>query len=155
VRFGRPRIRRTSGGAIEFGISDQERDVIGALLPQMQELLTVGDESLERLFPPAYADDKERDAEYQRLMRDDLLGSHFSDLDVIEETLRAPKLEPAQAEAWMRALNGLRLVIGTKLDVSEDMDPPELDDPDGPLYGVYDYLTHLVGELVEALAGRT
>src|SRR6266508_1700917 len=121
MRFGRARIRRRKDGAFDFRIGEQERELIKSLLPQMQELLAVDDPSLTRLFPPAYANDAERDEEYRRLTRDDLLASRFSDFDVVEHTVEADRLEEHEAEAWMRALNGLRLVLGTRLDVTEDM----------------------------------
>ncbi|MGH9116449.1 MAG: DUF2017 family protein [Acidimicrobiales bacterium] len=152
MRIGRARIRRRRDGAIDFRIGEQERELIKSLLPQMQELLAVDDPSLTRLFPPAYANDAERDAEYRRLTRDDLLASRFSDFDVVERTVAADRLEEAEAEAWMRALNGLRLVLGTRLDVTEDMDRPEPDDPEAPAFAVYEYLSMVVSELVDALA---
>jgi hypothetical protein len=153
VRFGRARIRRRKDGAIDFRIGDHERELVRGLLPQMQELLAIDDPSLTRLFPPAYANDPERDDEYRRLTRDDLLASRFSDFDVVERTIDADRLEEAEAESWMRALNGVRLVLGTRLDVSEDMGRPEPDDPEGPAYAVYEYLSVVVSELVDALAG--
>jgi Domain of unknown function (DUF2017) len=152
MRFGRARIRRRKDGAIDFRIGEQERELIKSLLPQMQELLAVDDPSVTRLFPPAYANDDELDAEYRRLTRDDLLASRFSDFDVVEHTVAADRLEEDEAEAWMRALNGLRLVLGTRLDVTEDMDRPEPDDPDAPAFAVYEYLSMVVSELVDALA---
>jgi Domain of unknown function (DUF2017) len=152
VRFGRARIRRTRDGSFEFRISDAERELVGGLVPQMQELLTVDDPALRRVFPPAYADDEAKDDEYRRLMRDDLLAGRFGDLDVIEETLQAERLTAEQTEAWLRALNGVRLVLGTRLDVTEDMDRPEPDNPDAPSFAVYEYLSMLVSELVDALA---
>ncbi|MGH9245556.1 MAG: DUF2017 family protein [Acidimicrobiales bacterium] len=152
MRLFRPRIRRTSDGGFDFGISDAERELVGGLLSQMQELLAMGDESLQRLFPPAYAADEERESEYRRLMGDELLSARFADLDVIEETLQDDRLQREQLEAWMRGLNGVRLVMGTRLDVTEDMGAPDPDDPDAALIEVYHYLSGLVDELVGALA---
>jgi hypothetical protein len=153
VRFGKARIRRRRDGTIDLRIGEHERELIGGLLPQMQELLALDDPSLTRLFPPAYANDAELDEEYKRLTRDDLLASRFSDVDVVERTIDADRLEEAEAESWMRALNGLRLVLGTRLDVTEDMARPAVDDPDAQAYAVYEYLSLVVSELVDALAG--
>ena len=52
----------------------------------------------------------------------------------------------------MTALNDLRLVLGTRLDVSEDTVEVEPDDDDAPAYAVYGYLSYLLGEVVDALA---
>ncbi len=50
------------------------------------------------------------------------------------------------------ALNDIRLVIGTKLDVSED---PSFeisdDDPDAPAFAIYAYLGWLLEQVVDAL----
>lgn len=59
-----------------------------------------------------------------------------------------------QADAWLSAINDVRLALGTTLDVSEDM-PDQLpdDDPRAPHLGVYHWLTWLQESLVAALAG--
>jgi Domain of unknown function (DUF2017) len=154
VRLGRSRIRRRKDGTYDLRLGEKERRLIEGLIPQMQELLAMDDPSLVRVFPPAYPDDDKLDEEYRRLMRDDLLSGRFADLDVIEETVDAERLSADQAEAWMRALNSLRLVLGTRLDVTEDMERPDPDDPDAPSYAVYEYLSYLVNELVDALSTK-
>jgi hypothetical protein len=154
MRLGRSRIRRRKDGTYDLRLGEKERRLIEGLIPQMQELLAMDDPSLVRVFPPAYPDDDKLDEEYRRLMRDDLLSGRFADLDVIEETVDAERLSADQAEAWMRALNSLRLVLGTRLDVTEDMERPDPDDPDAPSYAVYEYLSYLVNELVDALSTK-
>jgi hypothetical protein len=64
------------------------------------------------------------------------------------------RLHVEQAEAWLAALNDVRLALGTALDVSEDM-PDELppDDPRSPHLGVYHWLTWVQETLVEAVMG--
>jgi hypothetical protein len=49
-------------------------------------------------------------------------------------------------------MNDLRLVLGTRLDVSEDLREVDADDPDVAAYAVYDYLGYVVSEAVDALA---
>jgi Domain of unknown function (DUF2017) len=63
------------------------------------------------------------------------------------------KLSLEQAEAWLSAVNDVRLALGTTLDVTEDM-PDELpeDDPRSPHLGVYQWLTWMQEHLVLALA---
>ena len=58
-----------------------------------------------------------------------------------------------EADAWLRALNDLRLVLGTRLDVTEDLDYENLDlnEPRGRDLAVYGYLSWLQEQLVEAL----
>jgi hypothetical protein len=63
------------------------------------------------------------------------------------------KLSVEQADAWLSALNDVRLALGTTLDVTEDM-PDDLpdDDPRAPHLGVYHWLTWMQESLVTALA---
>ena len=62
------------------------------------------------------------------------------------------KLTLEQADAWLSAVNDVRLALGTTLDVSDDM-PDELpdDDPRSPHLGVYQWLTWMQEHLVMAL----
>lgn len=63
------------------------------------------------------------------------------------------KLSLEQAEAWLSALNDVRLALGTTLSVTEDM-PDELpdEDPRAPHLGVYHWLTWMQESLVSALS---
>ena len=148
------RIKRTRKGLFQIRLPAEERDLLRSLPGQLKDLLEENDPSLRRLFPPAYLDDPERDAEYQQLMRADLLERHRAALDVMTETIDAEELEEDQLAGWLGALNDLRLVLGTRLDVSEDMWDDELDpnDPRAPALGLYGYLGWLQEQVVEALA---
>lgn len=63
------------------------------------------------------------------------------------------ELTAPQAEAWLTAVNDVRLALGTALEVSEDM-PDQLppDDPRADHLPVYHWLTWLQDSLVTALA---
>jgi hypothetical protein len=145
-------VSRTRDGTFQLRIGDDERDLLASLAGQLRELL-VGEETdgLERLFPPGYANDPEREQEYQQLTHDELLTKRLASVDVLEQTVNETKLDEDQLNAWMGAVNDLRLVLGTRLDVTEDMDI-ELDDPRAPAFAVYQYLTHVLAEIVNALA---
>ena len=54
------------------------------------------------------------------------------DGSALEASLEADELTEAELVGWMNAINSLRLVLGTRLDVSEDDDPRRVadDDPD-------------------------
>ena len=147
-----PRIKRARNGSYTIKLPKEERELLRTLIPQLRDLLVGGDDLTVRLFPPAYANDPELNAEYTSMVRDDLLEGRLAALDGIEETIDATSLDEAQLTGWMGVLNDMRLVLGTRLDIAEDMDPPDDDDPDAALYAVYDYLTHLVALIVDALA---
>ena len=151
----RKRIKRSRDGRFQLRLPDAERTILRSLPQQLRALLESDSPSLRRLFPPAYVDDPEREAEYRRLMGDDLLASKQRSLDVVEQTVDADVLDEGQLTAWMGALNDLRLVLGTTLDVSEDMDIDGIpdDDPAAPMLALYGYLGYLQEQVVAALAG--
>jgi hypothetical protein len=107
---------------------------------------------VRRLFPPAYPDDAERDAGYQVLTRDELLEHRLAALDVVEATLDGGDLDDDAMSAWMGTLNSLRLVLGTRLDVDEELPPLDPADPLAPAYAVYEYLGWLLSQVVDALS---
>ena len=150
----RDRIRRRGVGVYEVRLRRNEQAIMGALVHQLREQLmqSTDEPHLRRLFPPAYANDAERDAGYQVLTRDELLEGRLAALDVVERTLDgAHELDQAELTAWMTTLNSLRLVIGTRLDVDEEL--PELDesDPLAPEYAVYEVLGWLLAQVVDTL----
>ena len=148
-------IRRTRQGDFEVRLSDEERELLRSIPPQMREALASdpGDPALARLYPTAYPDDAERDAEYRRLMGDELSAGRLEALDTLEASIDARRLDHEQALAWTRAINDVRLLLGTRLDVSEEPSTPDLDpdDPHAPVLALYHYLSYLEEQLVEAL----
>lgn len=159
--FGRaPRraIEPIGDGGVELHLSDPERELLGSLVSQVRilihtELAGPLDETstIRRLFPTAYAQDPEREEAYQALARDELVDAKLAAVDTVAATLDSQALEEGQAETWLKALNDIRLVLGTRLDVSEDMEVVDPDHPQAPLYAAYDYLGYLVDCLVVAM----
>ena len=153
------RIRRTRQGDFEVRLPEAERALLGTLVGALRAALDgdVGAEpALRRLFPPAYVDpdDQEAEAEYQALMQDELLASRRAALDVLEATATRDRLDEGELLSWMTALNQLRLVLGTRLDVSEEDPPfPDPDDPTAALHEVYHYLGVLLEAVLDALEG--
>src|SRR5947209_5095809 len=80
----------------------------------------IDDPSLRRLFPTAYPDDAERDREYRQLVGDELVERRRAALDTLLATVDASSVSEDDLAAWMGAINDLRLVLGTRLDVSEE-----------------------------------
>jgi hypothetical protein len=149
------RIEPAPDGGVRFFLPPAERELLLQLRAELLSLLESApdDPSLKRLFPPAY-DDSRRDAEYRRLMEDELTDGHRQAFDVMEATAGREKLSAAEAEAWLLALTDLRLVLGTRLDVAEDTFAEGLDlsDPRAPELAVYGYLSWLQEMLVAAVS---
>ena len=152
--FGSP-ISRSGDGTFQVRLSNEERALLRSLPGQLRELLDTDDPAISRLFPPAYSEDPDRESEYQRLMKDELLGRRLEALALLEETLDARVLAEEQLLVWMRVINDFRLVLGTMLDVGEDDDPTDIDtdDPQAPVRAAYWYLGGLLQAILEALDG--
>jgi len=148
------RVKRTRKGEYQLRLPAEERDLLRGLPGQLRELIGTDDPSLRRLFPPAYKDDPALEAEYRHYMADDLVASHQAALDVMEETIDAEQVSEDQLVGWLSALNDLRLVLGTRLDVTEDMYEREMDpdEPRAPAFAVYSYLGWLQEQVVDALS---
>jgi Domain of unknown function (DUF2017) len=146
---------RGDGGAVELRLSRDERALLAGLVEELHALLdgAPGDPSLRRLFPPAY-DEEDDERAYRDLMGGELLDGRRAALQLVAETVDRDRLSAEEADTWLRALNDLRLVLGTRLDVQEDTFAEELrsDDPRAPALAVYGYLSWLQEQLVSALS---
>jgi hypothetical protein len=148
-----PRQIERNGDHVRLNLDAHERLLLHELLDELEALLDDPDDpALRRLFPPAYSD-RASEEQYQSLVRDQLLTGRAKALGTIRDTLGEKTLDLDQAEQWLRALNDLRLVLGTRLDVNEQIEYDKLDlnDPHSRELAVYGYLSWLQEELVEAL----
>ena len=122
----------------------------------MRDALELGtdDPAVARLNPSACLDDAEVDAEYHQMMDDDLNAGRLEALAAFEATVDAPRLDEEEALAWMRAINDVRLLLGTRLDVTEGevIRRGNPDDPRAASLALYGYLSWLEEQLVEALS---
>ncbi len=143
-------LERTPEGGVLVRLSPEERSLLLGLVGELRAQLEgeSRDPSLRRLFPPAY-DDEEDERAYRELAGDELLSGRRQALELLAATARSDRLSATEADAWMRALNDLRLVLGTRLDVQEDM---PIDRPKSPEHAVYIYLSWLQEQLVAVLA---
>jgi len=148
------RIRRTRKGEYELRIPQNERAVLRQLIAELREVLPTEDAAVGRLFPPSYSDDAPANEEYARLMHDDLLAERTAALDEFERTVDARRVTEDQLVAWMGSVNDLRLVLGTKLDVTEEMyeRPLTEDTPNASQLAIYHYLGWLEEQIVVALS---
>jgi Domain of unknown function (DUF2017) len=153
MRKRQRRIRRTRRGDYELRLPVVEREILRKLPDRLRRLLSTDDPALFRLFPPAYGDDVARNAEFEELVKDDLVAGRMTAIDVMERTIDAERVDEDELLAWLGSINDLRLVLGTVLDVTEqDMpDIPE-SDPRGGEYALFYYLAWLEEQLVEELS---
>jgi hypothetical protein len=149
-------------------LGPDERTVVVRLLEELRALLAGSDDdanaatpALVRLFPVVHPENPEREAEYQHLMRDELLASRIAAIDVVTGVLTADgaesrpvvTLSEEQLVTLMQAVNGVRLVLGTVLGVSEDDTAADTTGALAPEYHLYAYLSWLLDSAVDALSG--
>jgi Domain of unknown function (DUF2017) len=153
--FGRRLIRPDGHGGYLLDLDPEERDLLRNVAPQFIELLDDPSQPvLERLFPPAYSNPAhlEMQDEFRRLMQEDLVERHRVELEMLATTASSETLTEEQLLAWSRALNSVRLILGTYLGVTDDDEAGRAVSSEDALY---QWLTHLLGEAIEALSGQT
>jgi hypothetical protein len=144
---------------------DQLQDLLDASLEPVE---APEDPVLRRLLPDAYRDDAPAAVEFRRLTEGDLRATKLHALSQITTDLSAPgvthrtgsirlDLDEDAAAAWLPALTDIRLALGTRIDVTEDMDDERMRlSVDSPRYAeiaTYDWLSWLQDAMVRALSG--
>ena len=162
--------RSVRGGDVVARLDPAEAGIVGLLLDQLEQLLEadaddLGDDPvIERLLPAGHRGDPELAADYRELTEASLRSGKADDLAIVRATLPEDggevRLDADQAGAWLRSTNDLRLALGTRLEISEDTEPPEeITGEEDQQLAVYYWLTALQGSLVDALvaarAGRS
>ena len=150
-------------GDVVARLDPAEAGIVGLLLDQLEQLLAAddddvaGDPVMARLLPDGHRSDPELAADYRELTESSLRSGKTDDLATVRATLPPDggevRLDLDQAGAWLRTSNDLRLALGTRLDITEDTEPPdEIADEQDQQLAVYYWLTSLQGSLVDALA---
>lgn len=174
-----------SGDRVCAYVEDDEAQLVRRLVTDVQAMLTetaapppavgpvdadwfgVGpvtppeDPAMARLLPDGYRDDPDAAAELRRLTETSLRQTKSETaqrlLDSLPEDGGNLTLDLPTAEAWLGALNDVRLVLGTRLNVTDDDgDSQEWatrggDDPMSVAFRVYRWLSLVQDELVTAV----
>jgi len=146
--FGSRTVRLRRYGRYDMRLPDDHRELIAGLAAELAELVATDDPGLERLFPSPYPDDAERDAGWHALVRHELVERHLESIAVVRETAHAEVVDDEQLARWMTAVNALRLVLGTRLQVGEDDEPVRPSDPRYGAFALYEVLGWLLEEIV-------
>ena len=115
----------------------------------------VADAAVDRLYPAAY-DDDEAAQEYRAFTEATLRSERLERIAACANELAAgASVVDVSGEAgdrWIRVLNDLRLVLGTKLGVTEEWDHAiDPTDPEQVPQAAYVWLTAVQDSLVRAL----
>jgi Domain of unknown function (DUF2017) len=172
---------RRRGGLVVTALSEREAGLLRGLVGQVRDMLaarvaatpqdelaeltgiTAGpttapaDRVLARLLPDFHREDATLSGGLRALHEPELVALKDTAAGVVLDTCPARggrlRLSDEQAQAWLSALNDVRLALGTVLEVVEDM-PDELpaEDPRAAHLVVYHWLTWVQESLIQALA---
>jgi hypothetical protein len=125
-----------------------------------EPLKTPEDPVLARLLPDGYRDDPDAAGEFRKYTEPGLRTAKqqaaLQMLDTLPDAGGRIRLTQDQAQAWLKALNDVRLALGVRLDVTEDFEQQwarlHRDDPQWAAYEVYAWLGAVQESLVQALA---
>jgi hypothetical protein len=152
------RLKRLRNGTYSLHLPRDERALLGVLPQQLLaglELLERDDDrtpdAVRRILPVAHPRDADAEEDYVRRHRPNLLARHMESLDLIARTADSDKLSADELDAWLTAINDLRLALGVTLGVTEEQVEPDPDSPEFADWIVYFYLSFLQGEILEAL----
>ena len=164
------------GGKLTLKLDDAELGVLSQLFEQMAELLEhpeseagtdplakmlnmsgstqiSEDPALARLFPDGYSDDEHASADFRRFTEQDLRAQKLAALTSVRDSLSdwtgKSSITAQQAQDWLKAINDLRLVLGTRLEITDEVETDF--EADEPGIHLYNYLTYLQGTLIDCL----
>jgi len=151
-------------GAADGAAAADPDDPFAGLLPPERPPAPPQDEVLARLFPSAY-DETEAEAagEFRRLTEGDLRAGVLARAHRLAATAGEEHLSGADAQAWLLAVNDLRLALGARLGLRTDHDAERLmaDAPAGSPVAValqvqasFGHVQSLLVEALDAIDAR-
>jgi hypothetical protein len=157
----------SDGEPEDFGTRGASSDPFERLVRDLQaepDAPEVSDDPvLRRLFPNAYPHDATAASDFRRFTERDLRGKKVDDARVVLRDLAATggggrdlRVDPADAEAWLRTLTSVRLAVATRLGITDAESAEELaelpdEDPRAYMMSVYDWLGFAQETLIAAL----
>ena len=175
--------RSTRGGGVRAALAPAEASLLRSLVGQIIALIapdgpapgpsgdlldwdivteqpeTPDDPVLARLLPDGYRDDPEAAGEFRKYTESGLRSvkqeAAQEMLDTLPEAGGKVQLTHDQAQAWLKALNDVRLALGVRLGVTEEFEEQwgrlAADDPQWAAFEVYAWLGAVQESLVQAL----
>jgi hypothetical protein len=125
---------KRKGAILRVDLQGAEPSVLTTLFDDFAVLLQSEDEddpALARLYPAGYTEDEAASAEYREMVMADLRDERDGRLRLCRAEVATSsgrlELDDEAADRWIKVLNDLRLTLGTRLGVSEEveLDPRE------------------------------
>jgi hypothetical protein len=142
-------------GRVTARLERYEVELLRGLVGDVVRIVTdepPGNAAYARLFPDP-SPDPAAAAELHGLIHDDLRDAKLAAARALLESLPDDgrvSLDPDAVEAWLTALNDVRLALGTVLGVTEEMAEAE---PEDAALHAYQWLSFLQETLVDAASG--
>ncbi len=139
-----------------------EEDSIAGISWSADPVTAPSDPALRRLLPDAYPDDPEATEEFRRFTDATLRDGMHADLLAVRESLLVigenghASLDDEAAQAWLRVLNRVRLVLAVRLGIEnasdhEDLAAIDADDPRVGPFLLFEWVGYLLSDLLNAL----
>lgn len=129
---------------IRVQLADSEVSLLAGLIDDFAAMLTEpdpDDPAVQRLFPDGYTDDEAASAEFRDLVQSDLVEGRTGRLEQcraeLPDSAGTISLDDEALDRWLRVLNDLRLTLGTRLNVTEEVELDPLD----PVANIYHWLS--------------
>ncbi|MCH1512030.1 MAG: DUF2017 family protein [Acidimicrobiales bacterium] len=135
-------------------ITPWQCQLFSSLASELRESITKQNNPLvQRLFPIAYPDDPVANREFDSLVQKELLQSHLSALEILENKSEVEEFHETELIHLMQAINIVRIALGTRLDIHHEDDFYDIAEshPDHDLWVIYQILGEVLSLIVEAL----
>lgn len=150
-------VRERSDGRFDIVLPQQVRDVLEDTIDQIDGLLDDPDLAmLRRLQPNPYPDDSEQAAAWRLLAGEQLRDVQRDSFATLRRIHASGIVGVDELWTWIRALNTMRLVLGTAIGIEEDgveVPEPSPEDPIRPMWELYHLSTFVQYEIVAELSG--
>lgn len=152
-------VRPRADRRFDIVLAPRVREVLLGAIDEVDELLDDPDlPILERLSPNPYLDDPDQAEAWRLLAGEQLRTVRREAFETMRRIQGASVASDEELWAWLRALNTLRLVLGTALGYEEDNvehPEPDVDDPSRGLWELYQLSTIVQHEIVSGLSDTT
>jgi len=145
-------------GRLRLRLDAHEARLLRSMLDELAtvfEAEDAGDPVLARLFPAAYPDDAEAEADYRSITESSLRSDRLERIGACSgELANASDVDLGDDEdsrRWIQVLNDLRLALGTRIGVTQDEPDVDPSDPAAQPWLIYYWLTAVQDSIVTAL----
>jgi hypothetical protein len=124
--MARVAIASAPDGGVDVELPTELRELLVNVARQMREVLTddeyADSPALARLLPTAVPGDPMESLGFEQLMGQAIRDGKVEAATILEATAFQDRLSDEETLAWLRCLNDVRLMLGTHLNVREDLD---------------------------------